>query len=117
MSEADDRRTRAAEVWEQVTMAPVREATTPFEESLLGFVAPVWDRPGLSRRDRRWVSLSCAAASGQELPIRAHVRAALESGDITADELREFVLHFAVYAGWPRASFVSAVVTEYAPRD
>ena len=30
--------------------------------------------------------------------------AALASGDITREELQEFVLHFAYYAGWPRAS-------------
>jgi 4-carboxymuconolactone decarboxylase len=32
------------------------------------------------------------------------VYAALASGDISREELGEFVLHFAYYAGWPRAS-------------
>jgi 4-carboxymuconolactone decarboxylase len=42
------------------------------------------------------------------------LRAALRTGDITLDELREFVLHLAVYAGWPTASEASSLVTEVA---
>lgn len=64
----------------------------------------LWDRPGLSRRDRRWVTLACVAAAGVDEPIHSHVYAALASGDISLTELQEFVLHFAYYGGWPRAS-------------
>ena len=66
--------------------------------------AELWDRPGISRRDRRWITLACVGAAGTDQPIRSHVRAALESGDISREEFQEFVLHFAYYAGWPRAS-------------
>jgi 4-carboxymuconolactone decarboxylase len=64
----------------------------------------LWDRPGLSRRDRRWITLACVGAAAVDEPIKQHVYAALASGDITREELQEFVLHFAYYAGWPRAS-------------
>jgi 4-carboxymuconolactone decarboxylase len=64
----------------------------------------LWDRPGLSRRDRRWVTLACVGAAAVDEPIQQHVYAALASGDITRGEFQEFVLHFAYYAGWPRAS-------------
>ena len=64
----------------------------------------LWDRPGLSRRDRRFVTLACVAAAAVDEPIRQHTYAALASGDITREEYQEFVLHFAYYAGWPRAS-------------
>ena len=64
----------------------------------------LWDRPGLSRRDRRWITLACVGAAAVDTPIDQHVYAALASGDITRDEMQEFVLHFAYYAGWPRAS-------------
>ena len=64
----------------------------------------LWDRPGLSRRDRRWVTLACVGAAAVDEPIQQHVYAALASGDITREEFQEFVLHFAYYAGWPRAS-------------
>ena len=38
--------------------------------------------------------------------------AALNSGDLTITEMRETVLHFAVYAGWPKASRFNIVVDE-----
>ncbi len=64
----------------------------------------LWDRPGLSRRDRRWITLACVGAAAVDEPINQHVYAALASGDITREEFQEFVLHFAYYHGWPRAS-------------
>jgi 4-carboxymuconolactone decarboxylase len=68
----------------------------------------LWDRPGLSRRDRRFVTLACVAAAAVETPIEQHVYAALASGDLTREEMQEVVLHFAFYAGWPRASALEA---------
>lgn len=64
----------------------------------------LWDRPGLSRRDRRFITLACVAAAAVDEPINQHVYAALASGDISREEFQEVVLHFAYYAGWPRAS-------------
>jgi 4-carboxymuconolactone decarboxylase len=88
--------------------------TTPYNsEGILDFVfAEVWARPGLTRKERRWITLTAVAAVAQPGPIRAHLRAALESGEISMAEMREFVLHFAVYLGWPLASFVDQVLTE-----
>lgn len=64
----------------------------------------LWDRPGLSRRDRRWITLACVGSAAVDVAIDQHVYAALASGDISRTEMQEFVLHFAYYAGWPRAS-------------
>lgn len=66
--------------------------------------ASVWQRPGLTSRDRRFVALTCICATGTVDEIDAHMYAALASGDITFDEVLEFVLHFAVYCGWPKGS-------------
>ncbi|ORB64013.1 carboxymuconolactone decarboxylase family protein [Mycolicibacterium tusciae] len=71
---------------------------------------PVWARPGLSRRDRRFVTLTCVCASESVADMNDHAYAALASGDITYDELLEFVLHFAVYCGWPRGSEAEGAV-------
>jgi len=85
--------------------------STPHEQATLDFVfGQVWPRPGLSRRERRWVTLSCVAAADSPGPIEDHVYAALKSGDIGLPELLEFVLQFAVYCGWPKASHVEGVV-------
>ena len=89
------------------------EDATPVNVTLLDFVfAEVWERPGLSRRDRRFVTLPCVAAADAEGPLRDHVYAALNSGDVTISEMRETVLHFAVYSGWPKASRFNMIVDE-----
>ncbi|MFJ5306747.1 carboxymuconolactone decarboxylase family protein [Streptomyces sp. NPDC088350] len=84
---------------------------TPFGRAARDFLyGEVWARPGLSRRDRRWVTLTCVAAADSPEPIEQHVYAALASGDIELAEMLEFVLHFAVYCGWPKASHVEGAV-------
>src|SRR5690625_4215393 len=86
---------------------------TPAAEPLLDFVfAQVWQRPGLGRRDRWFVALPCLAAADTEQPLREHVYAALNSGDVMIEEMREAVLHFAVYSGWPKASLFNMIVDE-----
>jgi 4-carboxymuconolactone decarboxylase len=97
---------RGRERYQEVMVSPAPPPMTPYlangvVDSVFG---ELWDRPGLSRRDRRWVTLACVAAAAVDEPIRQHVRAALASGDISREEFQEFVLHFAYYAGWPRAS-------------
>lgn len=89
---------------------------SPFAGGLIDFVfGEVWSRPGLSRRDRRFVTLPCVAAADAQAPLEQHVYAALNSGDLSITEMRETVLHFAVYAGWPKASrFNIAVDLEWA---
>lgn len=95
---------------EVMTVDPPTVAT-PFEEATRDFVfGQVWPRPGLSRRDRRWVTLTCVAAADAPQPIDDHVYAALNSGDIALPEMLEFVLQFAVYCGWPKASHVEGVI-------
>jgi 4-carboxymuconolactone decarboxylase len=86
---------------------------SPFAHGLIDFVfSEVWSRPGLSRRDRRFVTLACVAAADALTPLEQHVYAALNSGDLTIVEMRETVLHFAVYAGWPKASRFNIVVDQ-----
>jgi 4-carboxymuconolactone decarboxylase len=75
------------------------------EETRLEYLfGEVWPRPGLSRRERRLVTLSCAAFAVTAQPLIDHTYAALKSDDLSIDELLEVVLHFAVYCGWPKAS-------------
>jgi 4-carboxymuconolactone decarboxylase len=94
------------------TAAPV-DPSPVTAAGLIDFVfAEIWSRPTLSRRDRRFVTLACVAAADAIQPLEQHVYAALNSGDITITEMREAVLHFAVYAGWPKASRFNIVVDQ-----
>jgi len=42
--------------------------------------------------------------------MEAHFGGALRSGDMSIDELGEFVVHFAAYAGHPRATAARAAL-------
>src|SRR5215472_2493253 len=102
--------THAERIYREVmTVDPPRPAT-PLEQATIDFVfGRVWSRPGLSRRDRRWVTLACVAAADAPAPIDEHVYAAMKSGDIELEAMLEYVLQFAVYCGWPKASHVEGV--------
>jgi 4-carboxymuconolactone decarboxylase len=96
---------------EVMTFEPPADGSPVVSHGLIDFVfAEIWARPGLSRRDRRFVTLACVAAADAEGPLIDHVYAALNSGDLTITEMRETVLHFAVYAGWPKASRFNGIV-------
>jgi 4-carboxymuconolactone decarboxylase len=62
----------------------------------------VWERPGLSPRDRSLVTVSALVALYRTEQIGAHLRRALDNG-LTKDELVEAITHLAFYAGWPNA--------------
>jgi 4-carboxymuconolactone decarboxylase len=103
----------AADIYREVMVAEPPAPSTPMAAALEDFLfGQVWARTGISRRERRWVTLTCVAAADAVPPIEAHVYAALASGDIELDALLEFVLHFAVYCGWPKASFLEMVIAQ-----
>jgi 3-oxoadipate enol-lactonase/4-carboxymuconolactone decarboxylase len=82
--------------------------TTPFTAAFQDFITrtawgDVWNRPGLSRRDRSVVTLTALVALGHENELEMHVRGALANG-LAADEIGEVILHTAVYAGVPAAN-------------
>jgi 4-carboxymuconolactone decarboxylase len=105
---------RAAEqIYREVMTVDPPTGATPFDRATRDFLfGDVWARPGLSRRDRRWVTLTCVAAADAAEPMDAHVYAAMNSGDIDLSEMLEFVLQFAVYCGWPKASRVEGVIRQ-----
>jgi 4-carboxymuconolactone decarboxylase len=48
--------------------------------------------------------------AGAPFAMETHLGAALRSGDISMEELREFVVHFAAYAGHPKATAARAAL-------
>jgi 4-carboxymuconolactone decarboxylase len=87
------------------------------EGGIINFVfGEMWPRPGLDQRSRRWITLVGVADSVTTTPIRTHVHAAMASGNVTAQEMQEFVLQYAVDGSWPKASYLQGVVFEMAER-
>ena len=60
----------------------------------------VWERPGLSKRDRSLITVSALVALGKERQLRGHLRRALDNG-VTKDEIIDLITHLAFYSGWP----------------
>jgi 4-carboxymuconolactone decarboxylase len=91
--------------------------TAYFDGGILNFVfGEMWNRPGLDQRSRRWLTLVGVGNSSSSTPIRSHVWSAMASGNATREEMFEFVLQYAIHAGWPRASVMQAAVMEQAER-
>jgi 4-carboxymuconolactone decarboxylase len=91
--------------------------TAYFEGGILNFVfGEMWNRPGLDQRARRWLTLVGVGNSSSSTPIRSHVWSAMASGNASREEMFEFVLQYAIHAGWPRASVMQGAILEQAPR-
>lgn len=109
----DDLRARATESWQDVMRFDPPPVTDPYTEFTTDHIfGRVWTRPGLARRDRRLVSLTVIALRGLHDPMLVHMTAAVDSGDLTLDELHEWVVHLAHYGGWPIAANAYAVLRE-----
>ena len=68
----------------------------------------MWERPGLSPRDRSLVTVACLISLYRTNELPFHLKKALENG-ITREELGEVITHLAFYAGWPTASTAVAI--------
>jgi 4-carboxymuconolactone decarboxylase len=68
----------------------------------------IWERPGLSKRDRSLVTVAALVALYRTPELKFHLDRAIENG-VTREELVELITHLAFYAGWPCA--MSAVRT------
>ncbi|MBB4858371.1 4-carboxymuconolactone decarboxylase [Novosphingobium chloroacetimidivorans] len=108
----NQRRLLGRENFRKVMVFDAGEPRTAFAKGgVTNFVfAEMWNRPGLDERARRWITLVGVANTAPDTPLNSHIHAAMASGNVTGEELDEFVLQYAVYAGWPKASVVDSVV-------
>jgi 4-carboxymuconolactone decarboxylase len=102
----DERQAAARAEYERVMTTPSPEPSSAYiDVGVIGFVfGEMWRRGVLTARDRRFITLACLGSTDAGFPIETHVWAALNSGDINAEEFDEFVLHFATQLGWPKAA-------------
>jgi 4-carboxymuconolactone decarboxylase len=111
--EDDDERKRGQDTWREVMGFDAPPISDGYMELTVDHVfGRVWNRPGLDHRARRLISITAAATAGQREPLMIHISAALSSGDLTADELHEWVVQLAHYAGWPAGATAYGVLRE-----
>jgi alkylhydroperoxidase/carboxymuconolactone decarboxylase family protein YurZ len=73
------------------------------EETVDRLFAQIWDRPGLSVRDRRLLTIGVTAALGRADLAETQFVGALKGGELDRAQIGEVILHLAYYAGWPNA--------------
>jgi 3-oxoadipate enol-lactonase/4-carboxymuconolactone decarboxylase len=92
--------------------ARITRETADFQEFLTRYAwGEIWNRPGLTRRERSLVTLSSLVTGGHENEIAMHVRAGLTNG-LTRAEIGEAIMHTALYAGLPAANSAFAIARD-----
>ncbi|MFJ1647737.1 NAD(P)-binding domain-containing protein [Streptomyces sp. NPDC088258] len=92
--------------------ASVEGGGDPFTDQTVDYLfAQVWGREGLSVRDRRLLTLGVAATVARPELIQIIANGALVNDELSPDQLREAVLHLALYTGWCKATATHAGVT------
>jgi 4-carboxymuconolactone decarboxylase len=69
----------------------------------------VWERAGLSKRDRSLITVAALTTMGKMDQLQFHLCFARQNG-VTDDELKEALLHLAFYSGWPNGMGATTVL-------
>lgn len=69
----------------------------------------IWEREGLSKRDRSLITVAALTAMGKLDQLKFHLGYARKNG-VTDEELKEALLHLAFYAGWPSGMGATTVL-------
>jgi 4-carboxymuconolactone decarboxylase len=106
------------------TAAPAAEKPPSRAQQLMGDIAPkladltdtvlfgdIWERPGLSKRDRSLATVSALIAMNRPDQLRSHITLARTNG-VTETEIVEVITHMAFYAGWPNAVTAVGIARE-----
>jgi 4-carboxymuconolactone decarboxylase len=84
--------------------ANLSEFNTSFQEFITRYAwGEIWERAGLTRRERSLITLAMLVALNREPEFRMHIRAALNNG-VSTEEIREVLIHAGIYCGLPAAN-------------
>jgi 4-carboxymuconolactone decarboxylase len=91
--------------------AAATSLTAEFQDLITRYAwGEIWTRPGLDDRSRRLLAIGTMVALGRWEELRLHVRAGLDHGGLTEDDIKEVLLQQAVYCGVPAANHAFAEV-------
>ena len=92
-----------------VAVSRTTDFTADFQDLITRYAwGEIWNRPGLDLRQRSCITLTALVALGRLEELEMHVAAALRNG-LTVDEIKEVLLHSAIYCGVPAANAAFAV--------
>ncbi|MDF1604143.1 carboxymuconolactone decarboxylase family protein [Nocardioides sp. YIM 152315] len=108
-----EQRRRGLERMEQVYGFEMTDGTGDFFAYTADHLfADIWNRPGLSDRDRRLLLIGLLTGARQHDVLTIQIPAAYAAGELDEQELREIVILLCHYAGWPSGSRVNQIVEE-----
>lgn len=111
--ELDDVRAKGLEMMRQVYGWDITEVHGEFVTLTVDHLfGRVWAEGSLSVRERRLVLLGMLVGQGLDDVAGLQLDAALRLDELSADELRELVVLFAHYAGWPRGAKLNSIVED-----
>lgn len=85
-------------------MANATDFNADFQQFITRYAwGDIWTRPGLPRHSRSLITLAMLIALNREAEFMMHVRAAFNNG-VTIDEIKEVIMHSALYCGLPAAN-------------
>ncbi len=94
------------------TLAKRNEFNTDFQELITRYAwGEIWSRPELSRHTRSLLTIAMMVALNRGDEFRLHLRGAFNNG-VTQDEIKEVLLHCAIYAGVPAANSAYHIAEE-----
>jgi 4-carboxymuconolactone decarboxylase len=101
--------------FEEINLVSAPSQDSPyFYAGILNYVfGHLWLRPGLTRRERRLITIPCVGVSDAVNPIWSHVTSALSSGDVSYSEMQELILHFRAYSTKARAEVLRNVAVQW----
>lgn len=80
------------------------EFDAPFQELITEAAwSHVWSGTQFSKRERSIVTIALLAALGQDEELAMHIKATMNTG-ASQDDVREALMHVAIYAGVPAAN-------------
>ena len=94
-------------------MAASGEFGAPLQNVINAYVyGDVWERTGLSNRERSLVMLAITAASHRSAEFRVHAKGALANG-CTQAQVQDLLLLVAMYCGVPAAIETNQIAAEF----
>ena len=83
--------------------AEATDLTRDFQQLITEYAwGAVWTRAALDRRTRSLITITALVALGHHEELALHLRGALRNG-VSVEEIKETLLHSAVYCGVPAA--------------
>lgn len=99
---AKRRRVLGAEYVDQ-SIRNADDFTRPLQQLVTEYCwGEVWQRDGLSDRERSMINLAMITALNRPHELRLHIRGAINNG-LSVEEIREILLQTAIYCGVPAA--------------